>query len=242
MNHQLLVIEKTQIGNQVVNSVSAHELYVGLGLAKSAWSRWSVNNIEKNEFFTENVDWRGFNRESNGNETKDYAISLEFAKHIAMQAKTEKSHEYRQYMIECENRSQNQLALPDFTNPAEAARAWASEYEQKMVALQKIEADRPKVEFAERVRNMQGACEVGKFAKTVGIGRNKFFKMMREDGILMAGNMPYQQYIDRGLFIVIELTPYTDNEGKDHPTFKTMITGKGQVWLEKKYRPADSRA
>lgn len=37
---------------------------------------------------------------TNGNETKDYAISIEFAKHIAMMARTNKSHEYRKYFIE----------------------------------------------------------------------------------------------------------------------------------------------
>lgn len=32
----------------------------------------------------ENEDWVGFVTMTNGNETKDYAVSLEFAKHIAM--------------------------------------------------------------------------------------------------------------------------------------------------------------
>ena len=38
---------------------------------------------------------------TNGNEIQDFAISLEFAKHIAMMARTEKSHEYRNYFLEC---------------------------------------------------------------------------------------------------------------------------------------------
>lgn len=37
--------------------------------------------------------------------------------------------------------------LPDFTNPAEAARAWANEYEAKQKALAEIEANRHKVEY-----------------------------------------------------------------------------------------------
>ena len=36
--------------------------------------------------------------------------------------------------------------------------------------------------------------------------------------------------------------PYTDSDGKDHPAFTTHITGKGQVWLEKKYRNQDKAA
>ncbi|MCR3759207.1 ORF6C domain-containing protein [Clostridium felsineum] len=34
----------------------------------------------------------------------DFAISIEFAKHIAMMARTEKSHKYRNYFIECEKK------------------------------------------------------------------------------------------------------------------------------------------
>lgn len=107
---------------------------------------------------------------------------------------------------------------------------------EKEAALAQIEADKPKVEFAETVRNMQGSCAVGDFAKTIGYGRNKLFKMMRDDLILMKNNLPYQRYIDMGCFVVIEQIPYTDSNGKTHPAFTTMVTGKGQVFLEKKYR------
>lgn len=49
-------------------------------------------------------------------------------------------------------------ALPNFANPAEAARAWASEYEQKVLAQQKLEyveqrliEAQPKIALADRV-------------------------------------------------------------------------------------------
>lgn len=82
--------------------VIAKELYLGLGLNKSNWSRWYPSNIQKNEFYEENIDWVGVRHNDEGNETLDFAISLEFAKHIAMMARTEKFHEYKNYFIECE--------------------------------------------------------------------------------------------------------------------------------------------
>lgn len=121
-------------------------------------------------------------------------------------------------------------------NYIEALKALVVSEEEKQAALMQIEADKPKVEFAMAVRNMHGACSVGDFAKTLGTGRNRFFAWLREIGVLMINNMPYQHHIDRGLFVVIEQTPYTDSKGKAHPAFTTMITGKGQVWLERKYR------
>ncbi|MGZ5028982.1 MAG: phage antirepressor KilAC domain-containing protein [Methylobacter sp.] len=121
-------------------------------------------------------------------------------------------------------------------NYIEALQSLVEAEKEKQAALNKIEADKPKVDFAMAVRNMQGACPVGDFAKTIGLGRNRLFKLMRDDSILMSNNLPYQRYLDNECFIVNEQIPYTDSKGKTHPAFTTMVTGKGQVFLEKKYR------
>ena len=99
MENELIKITTNDEGKQLV---SARELYLGLGLNKKVWSRWSKSNIKENEFFKENTDWIGVLQYVEGNEVQDYAISLEFAKHIAMMARTNKSHEYRNYFIKCE--------------------------------------------------------------------------------------------------------------------------------------------
>jgi anti-repressor protein len=88
--------------------VSARELYLGLGLNKAHWSRWYPTNIQKNEFFEGNADWTALTIMENGNETMDFAVTIEFAKHIAMMARTEKSHEYRNYFIKCEDKLKEQ--------------------------------------------------------------------------------------------------------------------------------------
>ena len=46
-------------------------------------------------FFKENIYWIGFAIMASGNEANDYAITIEFVKHIAMMARTAKSHELR---------------------------------------------------------------------------------------------------------------------------------------------------
>ena len=38
-------------------SVSARDLYLGLGLAKDQWSRWQLKNIVQNDFFIQGVDF-----------------------------------------------------------------------------------------------------------------------------------------------------------------------------------------
>lgn len=77
---------------------------------KSQWSRWNKSNIVEHEFFKEGVDWVGFDIMSNGNETRDFAITIEFAKHIAMMAKTQRAHDYRNYFIECEKKAHEKTA------------------------------------------------------------------------------------------------------------------------------------
>lgn len=79
----------------IFNSVSARDLYLDLGLSKGDWARWSQSNIVENEFFEPNKDWVGFSIMLNGNETRDFAVTIEFAKHIAMMAKTKRAHDYR---------------------------------------------------------------------------------------------------------------------------------------------------
>jgi phage anti-repressor protein len=102
---ELIEIRTAIIGGEKVNAVSARDLYIGLNLSLAHWAKWSNNNIVKNTFFAENMDWVGFTLEVNGNETRDFAVSVEMAKHLAMMAKTPKAHDYRNYFIECEKKA-----------------------------------------------------------------------------------------------------------------------------------------
>jgi len=121
---KLINIQKSTIGNNEINSVSARELYLGLGLAAQHWSAWSKTNIEQNEFFLQGVDFiqlPTMGSASSPNPPKDYAISIDFAKHISMMAKTSKGHEYRNYFLELENNPVQQLSLATVANELEGA-------------------------------------------------------------------------------------------------------------------------
>ena len=91
-----------------IQTVSAKELYQFLGLSQSQWKRWAIKNIMRNQFAIEHEDWSSFDIVSNGNETQDFTITIDFAKRLSMQAKTSKGEEVRQYFIACEKKL-NQL-------------------------------------------------------------------------------------------------------------------------------------
>jgi phage anti-repressor protein len=108
---ELVKVETNSEGKQVV---SARELYHYLGYDKSQWARWYKKNIEENAFAIEKEDWEGFDTVSssnNGLTTKDFAITLDFAKRISMMARTEKGEEARSYFIACETKVK-ELAKP----------------------------------------------------------------------------------------------------------------------------------
>ena len=116
----LIPVTKNEKGQQIV---SAREFYEGLGLDKSNWKRWYKKNILENEYFKENDDWAGFVIMTNGNETQDFAITLDFAKHIAMMARTEKSHQYRNYFIECEKQLKDVSTKDKYISEIDIAKA-----------------------------------------------------------------------------------------------------------------------
>ena len=63
-------------------------------------------------------------------------------------------------------------------------------------------------------------------------GRNKLFDFLRENGILMSNNVPYQKFCDSGYFRVIE-TKYDKPDGSTHIGLKTLVYQKGVNYINK---------
>jgi phage antirepressor YoqD-like protein len=124
-----------------------------------------------------------------------------------------------------------------FAQALRLAAEQAEVIEQQQAALAEAA---PKIEFAEAVRNVDGLCTFEQIAKSLGIGRNKMIAQLKADEVLQANRMPYQRYIDRGYFEVIEQTPWTDSQGATHPCFSTRVTGAGQVWLARRFAKVDA--
>ena len=62
----------------------------------------------------------------------------------------------------------NKPTLPDFTNPAEAARAWATEYEQKLLAQEKLSIAAPKADVYDRIVERNGLYNATQIAQKFG--------------------------------------------------------------------------
>jgi anti-repressor protein len=124
--------------------------------------------------------------------------------------------------------------LPDFSNPAIAARAWADEYEGKLLAQAKVKELEPKAAFFDAVADSKTAIAMGDVAKVLavpGIGRNKLFEILRDKRILQRDNVPYQEYVDRGYFRVIEQKYQVD--GEPRISIRTLVYQKGLDYIRK---------
>lgn len=101
MNELIKITEKE--GKQLV---SAKELHTLLKYDSSNYAKWAKRNIVDNIYSTENEDWIVFvpqdENPNGGRPTVDYALTITFAKKLAMMSKTEEGNKVRDYFIECE--------------------------------------------------------------------------------------------------------------------------------------------
>lgn len=133
---------------------------------------------------------------------------------------------------------QNVLADPRVF--AQLALRYAHEQDKNKQLEHKIEADAPYVDFARAVEVSKGDIKIGEYAKilcnkdkSIDTGEIRLFTLMRELGILMFNNEPYQKYLNMGYFRR-KPRPFTKPNGEQCLDFITLITPKGQVKLAEK--------
>ncbi len=125
------------------------------------------------------------------------------------------------------------------------------EREAKKLLEAQIEADRPKVLFADAVSASHTSILVGELAKLISqngykIGANRLFAWMRENGYLIKRkgsdwNMPTQRSMDLKLFEIKE-TNVQHADGHISVNKTPKVTGKGQQYFINKFLSEDEVA
>lgn len=217
--------------------VSGRQLHEALDV-KTKYADWFNRMIDYG--FAENQDFLLLKNEQQtgrgGHNKVDHIIKLDMAKEIAMIQRTERGKQVRQYFIQIEK---------DFNSPEKIMARALLMADQKVHKLEaKIEADRPKVLFAEAVSASHTSILVGELAKLlkqngVDMGANRLFNWLRAHGYLIKRNgrdwnMPTQKSVEMGLIRVKE-TSITHADGHITVSKTPLVTGKGQQYFINKF-------
>ena len=144
--NELIQVGEHQIGGVTIQTVNARDLHAFLG-SKRQFADWISERIQKYGF-VENQDFlidfpvlgnqlgRGGDRRS-----KEYHLSLDMAKELAMVERNDKGKQARLYFIECERRAKaNVIDLTTaLADPAKLRTALLTYTEKVMVLEAKVQ-------------------------------------------------------------------------------------------------------
>lgn len=118
------------------------------------------------------------------------------------------------------------------------------EQEKRKAAEAQVEADRPKVIFADSVSVSKTSILIGDLAKilkqnNIDMGQKRLFHWLRENSYLIKRkgaeyNSPTQRAMEKGLFEIKE-TVITHADGHTSISKTTKVTGKGQIYFVNKF-------
>lgn len=213
-------------------TVSARDLHKIVG-STERFANWFERQLQFG--FVENEDFTGckkFNTLAN-QELQDYEMTVDMAKHICMVQRNEKAKKVRQYLIDLEKA---------WNTPEQIMSRALKLADQTIASLKtKVLEMQPKADFFDCVADSKSAFSMNEVAKVLdykGIGRNKLFEFLREQGILDRYNVPYQRYVDNGWFRVIEQKYMKD--GEPIVTTKTLVYQKGVDAIRKRLEKGEN--
>lgn len=118
------------------------------------------------------------------------------------------------------------------------------ERNKRQAAERQVEAQKPKVLFADAVTTSKSSILIGELAKIIkqnGIpmGQNRLFKWMRANGYLESchgqrWNLPTQRSMEMGLFEIKKST-HVNSDGSVIVVRTPKVTGKGQQYFVNKF-------
>lgn len=113
------------------------------------------------------------------------------------------------------------------SDPAERARRWAEEYEEKLALETKVNELSPKAYVYDKIIDSTLLINFRDAAKEIGISQSQFTGWLKENGYVYANSAgelrPMEPYMESGLF---EMKPY-QNPHSGYCGSRTYITSRG---------------
>lgn len=122
-------------------------------------------------------------------------------------------------------------ALPDFSNPVAAARAWADAKESELRTAEALALAAPKAEFVDRfVAAETGAMGFRQVCKLLRANEERFRAFLLDNKVMyhLGGRLtPRAQHMDAGRFVV----KAGHAQHSDHAFTQAKFTSKGVTWI-----------
>lgn len=173
-NFQPLALTKTADGRQ---AVQCSQLYRGLGLDESNYTHWVKRNILGNRWAIEGEDYVPLTRQMqrvntsdlnevmpleykpnqyrNRSKARDFVLTLDFAKRLAMMTNTAQGESVRRYFLQCEKvaKQKTELIQTELFAELEAYRSL------EVIRLQRRELNRQARKHRERIKQAQSTMK-----------------------------------------------------------------------------------
>lgn len=248
--NELIKIEERE-GKRVVNARELHRFLC----SKQDFSTWIKGRIEKYDF-VENQDFitapQIYGTANGGHATRtEYIVTTDMAKELSMVENNERGRMARRYFIECEKIAIANRASYQIDDPIKRAEKWIEEEKERQRLLlenqkkeQQLIEQQPKVVLADAVTASEHSFPIKELAtilaqKGVKIGPDRLRHFLIDNHYLGSRGecymMPRQQYIEQGLFEVIESLEYNSYYDKQELKRTVMVTGKGLQYFINKF-------
>ena len=245
--NEIKIFDNPEFGKVRTMEINGEPYFVGKDVAEilgykdtsDAMKRHVDNEDKLTRCFTDS----GQNREM-------YIINESGLYSLILSSKLPKAKEFKRWVtseVLPSIRKHGAYAVDELLNDPEFAiktfTALKEERERSKRLSEQIEADKPKVIFADSVSAAKSSILIGDLAKLlkqngVNIGQNRLFEWLRQKGYLIKGgsskNMPTQKAAEMGLFEV-KVSTVNNPDGSIRETKTTKVTGKGQVYFVNKF-------
>lgn len=164
---------------------------------------------------------------------REYLMKRDGFTLLAMSFTGKPALEWKLKYIQAFNEMEKKLAgpiLPDFSNPAVAARAWADEYEAKLLAQAEVKVLQPKARYYDLILNNKEVLPITVIAKDYGMTAQQLNTKLAELGVQYKRGKIwylYDQYAGEGY---TQARTYQNDE-MDISATRTYWTQKGRRFI-----------